>query len=366
MRTLNPSRSPVGLAALAATAVLVSAPALWAEPSIAVDGHLTATGGGAVPDGAYGLVVALYANVDAVEPLFKELHGAVPVHGGFFQLVIGGADPAKPLPAGLFADHPQAWVGVQVVPEAKELPRTQLLAVPYAFRAAHAGTAGSAASAAMLTCVGCVDKSHVDFAYAGSTSKGGPALDLDCSGCVDAGEIAPGSVTSDHLAAGAVTSAKIAAGAVGADALAVKWAASETKGGAALLALDLQCSGCVGADELAPGAVAALLPIATKDVLGGIKVGDHLDIDNTGLLAVHAADFLASSGGTVSGALKVGGQLTVQGSADLSGGALAGFRVESGGALPACNGANAGEMRFHSGDKHFYGCTGSQWKALHK
>lgn len=45
------------------------------------------------------------------------------------------------------------------------------------------------------------------------------AKDLECSGCVDAGELAPGAVTSASLANAAVTANKLASGAVGAAAL---------------------------------------------------------------------------------------------------------------------------------------------------
>lgn len=129
-------------AALCGT-LLLAPPALAAPTTLAVQGRLGATGGGPVADGDYTLTFALYADVNAPQPLWTEIHIAVAVVGGRFDAVLGSKDPLKPLDSALFAAHPAAAVGVQVGVE-PELPRVTLRPVPYAN------------SAAGLSCTGCV------------------------------------------------------------------------------------------------------------------------------------------------------------------------------------------------------------------
>ena len=73
-------------------------------------------------------------------------------------------------------------------------------------------------------------------------AEAGAALDLLCAGCVGASD----------LAAGAVTSAALAPNAVGPAQVSFNYAASASKGGAAT---DLDCVGCVEAAEIAAGAL---------------------------------------------------------------------------------------------------------------
>ena len=58
-----------------------------------------------------------------------------------------------------------------------------------------------------------------------------------------------------------------------------------------------------GSGNLTWADAGGILPIASNTTLGGIKVGDSLTIDGTGILNVNSSGFITSSGGTISGNL---------------------------------------------------------------
>lgn len=143
-------------------------------PQTTMQGQLTNGAGLPASDGAYTLVVGIYASLTAPLPVWKDIFLAVPVSDGRFAVRLGAAaDP--PLAAPVFAEP--RWVGVAVQGE-PELPRSPFDSVPYAFVSEAANTAALAA-------------------------------DLACTGSVGAAELAPKSVTSDALALGAVTSDRL-------------------------------------------------------------------------------------------------------------------------------------------------------------
>ena len=347
--------------------VLSAAVPVLAAPSLTVEGVLRGAGGGPVVDGKYTIVVRIWDAAEAGAELYKEILLAVPIQGGHFHAAIGLSEPGNPLPEGLFAEHPSTWIGVQI-PDDPELPRVAMHAVPYALQSVHADvatTAGSAAKAAALDCVGCLEDSHLKFSYAGSTSKGGPAADVACEGCVGGVDLAAASVGSAQLGQAVVTAEKIADDAVGTAQLAVTFAAGETKGGKALVALsanqadvalDLKCSGCVGEAALAAGLVAKLLGPATTDKLGGVIVGKYLVVDNGGTLSVAEGVFLPVTGGKLTGPLEVP-TLKVTG-ADGGGKGLQVGPVDA-----PCAEALAGTLRWTG--EALEVCTGNGWSALY-
>jgi len=336
----------------------IALPALATPPYVGVQGVLRSAGGAVAPDGKYTFMIRIYDSQGATKELWKELEPTVQVSGGLFTFQLGSTDPATPIPEDLFAKNPNAWLGVQILPEEAELARVALTSVPYAFRANAAGTAAVADKALALDCVTCVKGQAVDFAYAASNSKGGPAIDLGCTGCVQSDEIADGAVATGKLADGAVTPDKLAAGAVLDAAVGFNYAGSDGKGGPATsakeaaLAKDLQCSGCVGADELGADVVAKLLAPATTTTLGGVIAGAHLSVDAKGLLAVKEGEFLPAAGGALAGDLDLGKHQ------------IKAFRVENAGSAPTCDAGNAGGLYFDSTQKIFFGCDGAKWWPL--
>jgi len=220
MRTPFRSRIALNLAAFATCAL--AAPAFGAALKLQVDGALVSVAGAPAPDGGYGMAFRFYAAATGGDYLFQETNLGVAVKGGHFSYVLG-TDPKNPLDDGLFVKSEARYIGVQVGGEA-ELPRVELLTVPYASRASWASEAAS----------------------------------LACSGCLGAGQIGAAAITTPAIADAAVTADKLAAGAVQATHVAFTYANSDTKGGDALvakLAQDLQCTGCVGTAALADGAV---------------------------------------------------------------------------------------------------------------
>jgi len=216
-----------------------SAPALGTPAHVAVEGVLVSAGGGPVSDGSYPMAFRLYDGKSAPKALYTETNLGIDVKGGRFVHVVGSLDEAL-LDDALFLSGTARWVGVQVATEG-ELPRVELLPVPYALSSTSAGTAAA----------------------------------LACSGCIATGQLAAGAVTSPQLADGSVTTSKIAAGAVTAAQVGFTFAASDGKGGDAILAksaLDVQCTGCIGTADLADGGVTE--PKLADGAVGAAKLAD--------------------------------------------------------------------------------------------
>ncbi len=243
-------------AALAASllSILVAPSAHAAVPAhIPVEGFLRTPGGGPVADGKYVLTISLYGAVDAVDPLWFEVHPIVEVGTGFFHLVLGTSKAGgQALPVGLFASEAELWVGVQVSDD-PELARQRLYAVPYALRAASAVTADTAEA---LTGVldgkqvapGSLSDSALGFTFAGSKQKHGAAdmaLDLQCTGCVSVSEIA---FDDDiDLGGGALKATKVVATSVVADSVIAGEVSAQgfVGNGAGLTDLPFPASACV-------------------------------------------------------------------------------------------------------------------------
>ncbi len=260
---------------LLAAAVVVPAAAVAATPVVGLHGILRTAAGTAVPDGEYAMAVALYAAAEGGDAIFEETFLAVQVEGGFFAIELGAKK--EPLPAGLLDGSPR-FFGVTVGGN-PELPRAQLLEVPYAV---HARTAAAAAT-------------------------------LVCSGCVSGTEIAAATITADHLAVNAVEDKHVA----------FTYAASKSKGGPAESALiadkaalavfatnagvatsadeaksadvaaKLQCTGCVTAAMVATGATADL--VAAKELAAVAVSGKYSDLEGGPDLSGYAALAIANS-----------------------------------------------------------------------
>ena len=170
---------------LAAVALLAPALSFAAAPTTtAVEGILTAAGGGPVSDGDYQMTFAIYDKIDQAQASWTEGPLKVSVKGGRFGQILG---VAKPLTAQLFGSLEQAWLGLKVGGD-PELPRIRLHSVPYALEASRAASLGCSGcvSAAQLKS-GAISADKIGFTYAGAKTKGGPAdlaLALQCTGCI--------------------------------------------------------------------------------------------------------------------------------------------------------------------------------------
>ena len=153
---LQPRRS---LAAAVVFALAVSSSAGAAVPTmVPVIGSLQAQGGIPAADGDYNLVLSLYALSSGGEPLWSEGPVTVTVKGGAFHWSLGST---LPLPPVILASQATVWLGVKVDAD-PEMPRKQLLSVPYSLHSL---------SAASLDCSGCVTGDMIDPAFLGGYAK---------------------------------------------------------------------------------------------------------------------------------------------------------------------------------------------------
>jgi hypothetical protein len=132
---------------------------------------------------------------------------------------------------------------------------------------------------------GTVTPAEISFNYAASASKGGAALDtadVNCSGCVGTGDLADGGVTTAKILDGTIATADIGNNQVTSAKIADAYAASATKGGAALEAAGVNCSGCVDTADLADSSV------TTAKILDGTIT--TADIGNSQVTSAKIAD----------------------------------------------------------------------------
>jgi len=317
----------------------VFASLLWCSPTLAanvhlqLEGALLTLGGGPAPDGQYPMAFRFYAAPVGGESLFQELSLGVVVKNSVFGFVVG-QDAKNPLDESIYVQNQAKWVGVQIGTD-PELPRAELTAVPYAVRAAVAAQ----------------------------------ALGLACSGCVKAGALGVAAVTAENLADGAVTAA----------AVGFNYANSNAKGGdaaKALVALDIQCSGCVGNAEISAGAVAtaqladaavtkakvsatfaADLDLATKTSLAKVaSTGLYGDLTGGPDLAPYAK-LAAANQWTL--------QQTLKGGADFAKTQALNFRYQTADADPsACDGSAVGMVYFNTKTSSLMLCDGKSFKVV--
>lgn len=253
-------RQYVGLL-LSAIVLLTSAPAL-AAMTLPMQGSLRTAAGGPAPDGNYILIFALYDAIDAAKPVWKELQNKVVVANGVFA-VTAGLDQALDLTP--LASSKPLWLGVQVGGD-DELPRVAIQPVPRALWAEKAGD---------ITCSGCVGSEdladgsvlakQVGFNYAASDSKGGSAT------------LALNATEAAHAkTADAADAAKTADFAKKADA-----ATSADEAATAKKAYGLQCTGCVVMGALGADVVAGFVSSQGGTINGKLSVTGGVDLKDS-------------------------------------------------------------------------------------
>ncbi len=174
---------------LALTMAGVGSASAAVPTSMVVEGFLNSTGGGAAADGVYDVTFAIYNVQSGGSAAWSEGPLKVAVKGGQFTHAMGAS---KAISAATLDKLTKAWLELKIGAD-PALPRQALRSVAYAVLA--------------------------------NTAKS-----LACSGCVKGGSIASGTL--------------------GADKVGFTFAGAKTKGGPANVALDLQCTGCVGVSEL--------------------------------------------------------------------------------------------------------------------
>jgi len=92
---------------------------------------------------------SIYSVPEGGEPLWSETQRLAIAADGKYAVLLGAASQTG-LPPQLFAAGQSRWVGVSIE-RAPELPRTPLVAVPYAMKAADADTVGGLTAADLVT-----------------------------------------------------------------------------------------------------------------------------------------------------------------------------------------------------------------------
>jgi hypothetical protein len=105
-------------------------------PVISYQGKLTQPSKAPVADGAYSIQFAIYDVPTGGTALWSETNPSVQVKDGLFSVLLGSV---VNLPANIF-DSPDRYLGVKVGTDAEMTPRQQIASVPFAYRAAAAGT----------------------------------------------------------------------------------------------------------------------------------------------------------------------------------------------------------------------------------
>ena len=90
--------------------------------------------------GTVGVTFSLYKESEGGVPLWLETQNVTPDKTGHYSVMLGSAS-SQGLPGSAFASGEARWVGVQVQGQAEQ-PRTVLMSVPYALKAADAETIG--------------------------------------------------------------------------------------------------------------------------------------------------------------------------------------------------------------------------------
>jgi hypothetical protein len=108
-------------------------------PVVKFSGVLTDTNNKPVT-GTVGVTFSLYKESQGGAPLWLETQNVTPDKTGHYSVMLGSAS-AQGLPGSAFASGEARWLGVQAQGQVEQ-PRTVLISVPYALKAADAETIG--------------------------------------------------------------------------------------------------------------------------------------------------------------------------------------------------------------------------------
>jgi hypothetical protein len=98
--------------------------------------------------GTVGVTFSIYKDQEGGAPLWMETQNVQPDKAGHYSVTLGSTS-SQGLPASTFASGEARWLGVQVQGQAEQ-PRTVLMSVPYALKAADAETIGGLPPSAFL------------------------------------------------------------------------------------------------------------------------------------------------------------------------------------------------------------------------
>lgn len=116
-------------------------------PVVKFSGVLTDTNNKPVT-GTVGVTFSLYQQSQGGAPLWVETQNVSADKTGHYSVMLGSTT-SQGIPADVFASGEARWLGVQAQGQAEQ-PRTVLMSVPYALKAADAETIGGLPPSAFL------------------------------------------------------------------------------------------------------------------------------------------------------------------------------------------------------------------------
>ena len=105
-------------------------------------------GTASIPPTAVGITFAIYKQQDGGAPLWQETQNVIPDANGQYNVMLGSTK-SEGVPADLFSDQDQRWLGVKIEGQ-PEQARVLMVSVPYAFRAHEAETLGGLPASAFV------------------------------------------------------------------------------------------------------------------------------------------------------------------------------------------------------------------------
>ena len=141
-------------------------------PPVVKFGGVLTEGNGRAITGTVGVTFSLYKDQEGGAPLWMETQNVTLDKTGHYTAMLGSTT-SQGLPASAFASGEARWLGVQMQGQAEQ-PRTLLMSVPYALKAADAETIGGLPPSAFLKAsgTGSATASNASQAPAGITGSG--------------------------------------------------------------------------------------------------------------------------------------------------------------------------------------------------
>jgi hypothetical protein len=135
--------SSISQVVLLCSLVLTSAASSQTTPITSVPNLIRYVGAlkdaqGAPVSSIVAVTFAIYKQQDGGAPVWQETQNVTPDATGQYSVLLGSTTPTG-LPADLFSQEEQRWLGVQVQGQPEE-PRSLLVSVPYALKAHEAET----------------------------------------------------------------------------------------------------------------------------------------------------------------------------------------------------------------------------------
>ena len=160
-------------------------------------GTLRDTSGSPIASGTVGVTFAIYKQQDGGAPVWMETQNVTTDAAGNYSALLGHTT-ANGLPADLFSQQEQRWLGVEVEGQAEQ-PRVLLVSVPYAFKAYEAETLGGKSLSDFVLAKGATSSANGAGGSASSSANNPPASSGVRKGAASSGPTNFSGSTTDQI-----------------------------------------------------------------------------------------------------------------------------------------------------------------------